>query len=144
MIYLVEINALSASDPTFQRIPGRILNNARQHPTPLIAPRVRCLNWLLLSGAACTSKGPRTIRVAQSGAADVIGSDNVALQKAANLLRAGDTLSIGEGVYTMNNSLLIPSNVTVRGVHGKTICARARGSKARSPRTVTMARPACA
>jgi len=82
---------------------------------------------LLLSGTGCESKGPRTIRAAQSGAADVIGNDNVALQKAANLLRPGDTLLIGEGVYTMNNSLLIPSGVTVRGVAGKTILRKSAG-----------------
>jgi hypothetical protein len=82
---------------------------------------------LLLPGAACTSKGPRTIHVAQSGTADVIGNDSAALQKAAGLLRYGDTLTIGEGVYTMNNTLLIPSGVTVRGVAGRTILRKSAG-----------------
>lgn len=82
---------------------------------------------LLLSGAACTSKRSRTIHVAQSGTADVIGNDGAALQKAAGLLHSGDTLTIGEGVYTMNNSLLIPSGVTVRGVAGRTILRKSAG-----------------
>ena len=42
---------------------------------------------------------PRVVTVAQSGTADVVGSDDVALQKAADLLRPGDTLTIGPGEY---------------------------------------------
>jgi len=99
--------------------------NPRLRPSLLTSA---ALIGLLLSGAACTpTKGPRTIRAAQSGAADVIGNDNVALQKAADLLRPGDTLTIGEGTYTMNNSLLIPSGVTVRGVPGRTILRKSAG-----------------
>jgi parallel beta-helix repeat protein len=71
--------------------------------------------------------GGRTITVAQSGTADVIGSDSAALQKAANLLRAGDTLSIGAGTYAMDNSLSIPSNVTVRGAGDRTILLKSGG-----------------
>ena len=97
-------------------------------PTRLSLLSTTTLLALLLSGASCTSdKAPRTIRAAQSGAADVLGSDNVALQKAANLLRPGDTLLIGEGVYTMNDSLLIPSGITVRGIAGKTILRKSAG-----------------
>ena len=75
------------------------------------------------------SCGPRarTVTVAQSGAADVVGSDSAALRKAASLLRAGDTLVIGAGTYQMDNSLVIPSGVTVRGAPGKTILRKSRG-----------------
>ena len=69
----------------------------------------------------------RTVTVAQSGTADVIGDDDAALQKAAHMLRAGDTLSIGAGTYEMNNSLFVPSGVTVRGVPGQTILRKSRG-----------------
>lgn len=69
----------------------------------------------------------RTITVAQSGTADVVGSDSAALQKAANLLRPGDTLVIGPGAYRMDASLAIPSNVVVRGTAGKTILLKSRG-----------------
>jgi hypothetical protein len=70
---------------------------------------------------------PRTVKVAQSGTADVIGSDNTALQKAADLLRPGDILEIGPGTYQMNNSLFIPSRVTVRGTPGQTILKKSAG-----------------
>src|SRR5579872_1790572 len=76
--------------------------------------------------AATESRGP-IVTVAQSGPADVVGSDSAALQKAAGLLRPGDTLSIGPGTYVMNNSLFVPSNVTVRGVPGQTILRKSRG-----------------
>lgn len=69
----------------------------------------------------------RTITVAQSGPADVVGTDSAALQKASGLLRPGDTLSIGAGTYTMDNSLFVPSGVTVRGEAGKTILRKSRG-----------------
>jgi hypothetical protein len=74
---------------------------------------------------------PRIIRVAQSGTADVIGVDNVALQKAADMLRPGDTLEIGPGTYLMNNSLFIPSKVTVRGIPGQTILKKGPGAESR-------------
>ena len=91
-----------------------------------------CLAALLFS-IGCSSRAraqnSRVITVAQSGPADVVGNDSATLQKAANLLRPGDTLSIGAGTYTMNNSLFVPSGVTVRGVAGKTILRKSRGVK---------------
>ncbi len=92
----------------------------------------------LLANSSCASRsvagptaGPsmerRTITVAQSGNADVVGSDSAALQKAADMLRDGDTLVIGPGTYQMDASLLIPSNVTVRGAAGKTILLKTPG-----------------
>ena len=87
---------------------------------------------LLMLNVACTSRAavsqnPRTITVAQSGPADVVGTDSASLQKAADRLRPGDTLSIGAGTYTMENSLLVPSGVTVRGIAGKTILRKSKG-----------------
>jgi len=83
---------------------------------------------LVLALMGCQSRpGGRTITVAQSGSADVVGSDNVALQKAADMLKPGDTLAIGVGTYTMDNSVFIPSNVTVRGTPGKTILLKSAG-----------------
>lgn len=73
------------------------------------------------------SAAPRTVKVAQTGPADVVGSGNAALQKAADMLRPGDTLLIGEGTYLMENSLFVPSGVTVRGVAGKTILKKNAG-----------------
>lgn len=68
---------------------------------------------------SCGQRGPRTITVAQG--------DSAALQKAANLLRPGDTLSLGPGAFEMNNSLVVGSGVTVRGVPGKTILRKSHG-----------------
>ncbi|HLJ80327.1 MAG TPA: right-handed parallel beta-helix repeat-containing protein [Ktedonobacterales bacterium] len=74
-----------------------------------------------------TNPTVRTVTVAQSGSADVVGADSAALQKAADMLRPGDTLVIGAGTYQMDASLLIPSGVTVRGTPGKTILMKSRG-----------------
>src|SRR5258708_18291342 len=78
-------------------------------------------------GRAVSGGRGRTVSVAQSGAADVIGNDSAALQKAAGMLQPGDTLSIGPGTYQMDNSLFVPSGVTVVGVSGKTILRKSRG-----------------
>jgi hypothetical protein len=69
----------------------------------------------------------KTVRVAQSGMADVLGDNDAALQKGADRLRAGDILEIGPGTYTMNNSLFVPSGVTVRGTPGQTILMKSAG-----------------
>lgn len=74
-----------------------------------------------------TSGGARVVTVAQSGPADVVGSGSAALQKAADMLRPGDILSIGAGTYAMDNSLFVPSGVTVRGEAGKTILRKGAG-----------------
>ena len=63
----------------------------------------------------------RTVRVAQAGPADIVGNDDKALQAAMKLLKPGDTLEIGPGTYTMNNSVFVPSGVTVKGTPGQTI-----------------------
>src|SRR4249919_498971 len=88
----------------------------------------------LMSNLSCafhsaegSSLPTHTITVARSGKADVVGADSTALQKAADLLRPGDTLEIGPGTYQMDNSLLVPSGVTVRGTPAKTILLKSRG-----------------
>ena len=87
---------------------------------------------LALALVSCTGRSVsgargRVVSVAQSGTADVIGNDSAALQKAAAMLQPGDTLSIEPGTYEMDNSLFVPSGVTVRGVAGKTILRKSRG-----------------
>ena len=63
-----------------------------------------------------------TIRVGVSGA-DIIGSDNRALQAAVDYIAGlgGGTVEIGAGEFVMHDSLHLRSFVTVRGVKGKTI-----------------------
>jgi len=83
------------------------------------------LAFAALAGSLATT--PRTIKVAQAGPADVVGNDSAALQKAAQMLKPGDTLSIGPGTYEMYDSLFAPSGVTVRGTAGRTILRKSRG-----------------
>jgi hypothetical protein len=81
---------------------------------------------LLLAVGSCgrlsvkSTASPRTVTLAQSGSADVIGSDGAALQKAVELLKPGDTLSIGPGTYYVEN-LRMPPRVMVRGADEQTI-----------------------
>ena len=87
-----------------------------------------CVNLSCTLRSEAGSRLPsRTITVAQSGNADVLGTDSAALQKAADMLHPGDTLVIGAGTYQMDNSLLVPSGATVRGTPGKTILLKSRG-----------------
>lgn len=61
--------------------------------------------------------------------ADLIGSDNRALQAAVDYIAGlgGGIVEIGEGRYVMGDSLHLRSNVTVRGKKGKTILRKANG-----------------
>ncbi len=80
-----------------------------------------------LPGAMHTemSKRPR-ITVGQANA-DLIGTDNRALQAAVDYVAAlgGGLVEIGAGQYTMHDSLHLRSHVTVRGQKGKTILRKA-------------------
>src|SRR6266567_209568 len=62
--------------------------------------------------------------------ADIIGSDNRALQGAVDYIArlGGGTVEIGEGEFLMRDSLHLCSFVTVRGVKGKTILRKARAA----------------
>jgi parallel beta-helix repeat protein len=73
----------------------------------------------------------RIVTVAQSTPANFVGSNNAALQKAADSLKPGDTLEIGPGTYAMDNSLFIPSAVSVRGTPGQTILRKSCGVESR-------------
>ena len=98
------------------------------HSVYVLAAVVLSLNIACsVRSVEATNPSVRTVTVAQSGSADVVGADSTALQKAADLLRPGDTLVIGPGTYQMDASLLIPSGVTVRGAAGKTILMKSRG-----------------
>ena len=59
--------------------------------------------------------------------ADLIGSDNRALQAAVDYVAGlgGGTVHIGPGTYAMHDSLHLRSNVVVRGHKGKTILRQA-------------------
>jgi parallel beta-helix repeat protein len=61
--------------------------------------------------------------------ADITGEDNRALQAAVDYIAGlgGGTVEIGEGRYVMYDSLHLRSNVTVRGIKGKTVLRKADG-----------------
>jgi len=62
--------------------------------------------------------------------ADLIGKDNRALQAAVDYIAGlgGGVVEIGEGIYTMRDSLHLRPFVTVRGVPGKTVLRKADGA----------------
>src|SRR5262245_7255379 len=92
-----------------------------------LAAQLACSLQSKESSANSEPRRARTVTVAQSAPADFVGADNVVLQKAADSLQPGDTLEIGPGTYAMDNSLFIPSGVTVRGKAGQTILRKSAG-----------------
>lgn len=62
--------------------------------------------------------------------ADIIGTDNRALQAAVDYIGGlgGGTVEIGAGEYLMRDSLHLRAFVTVRGVSGKTILRKAKAA----------------
>ncbi|MDP6442735.1 MAG: right-handed parallel beta-helix repeat-containing protein [Pirellulaceae bacterium] len=70
-----------------------------------------------------------TIRVGQGGDAAMIGRDNRVLQAAVDYIAAlgGGVVEIGPGEYLMRDSLHLRSNVTMRGVKGKTVLQKSPG-----------------
>src|SRR5688572_5717758 len=69
------------------------------------------------------------ITVGLSGA-DIIGSDNRALQAAVDYIAklGGGTVEIGPGEFTMHDSLHLRSFVTVRGTKDKTVLKKAKAA----------------
>jgi hypothetical protein len=68
------------------------------------------------SAAAVTSP---TVHARQTGEADVVGADDVALATALERLRAsGGTLVIGPGRWVVRRTLFLPKDVVVRGEPG--------------------------
>lgn len=69
------------------------------------------------------------ITVGASGA-DIVGSDNRALQAAVDYIAGlgGGTVEVGAGEFVMNDSLHLRSHVTVRGIKGKTILRKAKAA----------------
>jgi hypothetical protein len=61
--------------------------------------------------------------------ADIVGSDNRALQAAVDYIAGlgGGIVEIGEGRFLMYDSLHLRTNVTVRGKNGKTVLRKADG-----------------
>ena len=67
-----------------------------------------------------------TVKVGRNSA-DIVGADDRALQAAVDYVAGlgGGVVNIGEGEYLMRDSLHLRSNVTVRGLKGKTVLRKA-------------------
>ncbi len=104
-------------------------------------PSIKSLRlWLLLAGlsilaVACSHQGMKrepgmmTVTVGPANA-DVIGTDNIAIQKAVDRVAAagGGTVLIKAGTYTLANSVRMASHITLRGEGpDKTILQKAPG-----------------
>ncbi len=64
------------------------------------------------------------------GSADIIGSDQRALQAAVDYIAGlgGGTVEVGAGQFEMRDSLHLRSGVTIRGTQGKTILRKAKAA----------------
>ena len=89
--------------------------------------------WAARGRLVWLKEGSMTVSVGPVGA-DVVGTDNVALQKAVDRVAAagGEIVLIKAGTYTLNNSLRLASNITLRGEGPeKTILKKATGIKSK-------------
>jgi Right handed beta helix region len=102
------------------RLPRFLINGA-----PLAAA---CVLLAMLPGAAATAES-RTVTVGPAPA-DIIGTDNAAIQKAIDRVAqaGGGTVLLKAGTYELNNSVRLTSHLTLRGEGaGKTVLKRAAG-----------------
>ena len=87
------------------------------------------LGIVLYPGCNANKGGGMTVTVGPANA-DVIGTDNVAIQKAVDRVATagGGTVLIKAGTYTLANSVRLPSHITLRGEGpDKTILKKAAG-----------------
>ena len=91
------------------------------------------LIWLACGRLAWLKENSVTVSVGPAGS-DVVGADNVALQKAVDRVAAagGGTVLIKAGTYTLHNSLRLASHVTLRGEGPtKTLLKKAPGVRSK-------------
>ena len=79
-------------------------------------PAVAVLATLLHARMARAQEAPMTVTVGAANA-DIIGTDNAAIQKAIDRVAAagGGTVLIKAGAYTLANSVRLASGITLRG-----------------------------
>ncbi|HEX5412447.1 MAG TPA: right-handed parallel beta-helix repeat-containing protein [Terriglobia bacterium] len=99
------------------------------HRWPLLVAAAFLLGVVLYPGCSSNKGGGMTVTVGPANA-DVIGTDNLAIQKAVDRVTAagGGTVLIKAGTYTLANSVRLASHVTLRGEGpDKTILKKAAG-----------------
>jgi hypothetical protein len=92
--------------------------------------------WLGFAAPAVPAAGEEHSMMVTVGPADadVIGTDNVAIQKAIDRVAAagGGTVLVKAGTYTLSNSVRLASHVTLKGEGaGRTILKKGAGVKSR-------------
>lgn len=101
--------------------------------TLLLAAAGLSLIWLAARGPSRVTASPgenHLMVTVGSSNADVIGSDNVAIQKAIDRVAAagGGTVLVKAGTYTLENSIRLASHLTLRGEgRDRTILKKAAG-----------------
>lgn len=96
---------------------------------PLVFTAAFLLGVVLYPGCGSNQGGGMTVTVGPANA-DVIGTDNLAIQKAVDRVAAagGGTVLLKAGTYTLANSVRLSSHVTLRGEGpDKTILKKAAG-----------------
>ena len=91
------------------------------------------LVWLGRGRLGWLQENSMTVSVGSAGA-DVLGNDNIAIQKAVERVATagGGTVLIKAGTYTLHNSVRLASHITLRGEGPeKTILKKAPGVKSR-------------
>jgi len=96
---------------------------------PLVFAAAFLLGVVLYPGCSSNKGGSMTVTVGPANA-DVIGTDNLAIQKAVDRVTAagGGRVLVKAGIYTLANSVRLASHVTLRGEGpDKTILKKAAG-----------------
>jgi parallel beta helix pectate lyase-like protein/pectate lyase-like protein len=96
---------------------------------PLVFAAAFLLGVVLYPGCSSNKGGSMTVTVGPANA-DVIGTDNLAIQKAVDRVTAagGGTVLVKAGTYALANSVRLASHVTLRGEGpDKTILKKAAG-----------------
>lgn len=95
----------------------------------LLVPAAVLLGIVLYPRLGLNQERGMTVTVGPANA-DIIGTDNIAIQKAVDRVAAagGGIVLIKAGTYTLNNSVRLASHITLRGEGpGKTILKKAPG-----------------
>jgi len=98
-----------------------------------LLPGILLLGILILPRLGHSQEARMTVTVGPADA-DVVGTDNTAIQKAIDRVAAagGGTVLVKAGIYTLHNSVRLASHVTLRGEGtDKTILKKAAGVKSR-------------
>jgi parallel beta-helix repeat protein len=122
-----------SSDLPIKELAMQILRHTSLPWRRMLLSVLLLLIWMARSGRDWTKEGSVTVSVGPVEA-DVVGTDNTAIQKAVDRVAAagGGIVLVKAGTYTLQNSVRLASHVTLRGEgSGKTILKKAQGVRGR-------------